>query len=279
MEVSTGNLVKVEYEGRLESGEIFDSSKHGDHSHPLEFVAGVGMVVKGFDDAVLGMKLNEEKEITIKPEEAYGMPDEKLQRKVPRSLLPQDQVPEVGMALYVETPQGPIPVKIVAVDKENITIDLNHPLAGKTLIFKIKVINIHESPEGDNDEISEREDKMDSERQMFKAKCSDCGADCEVPFKPTEGKPVRCRDCFAKNRPQRSFGGGHSGGGRFGGGRRFGGGDRGPRQMFKATCADCGQECEVPFKPTQGKPVRCKECFAKSKGSTREDFGNTEEEF
>jgi len=119
---------------------------------------------------------------------------------------------------------------------------------------------------------------MDSERQMFKAKCSDCGADCEVPFKPTEGKPVRCRDCFSKNRPQRSFGGGSRFGG--GGGRRFGnrGGDRGPRQMFKAVCSDCGQECEVPFKPTQGKPVRCKECFAKSKGNSS-NFEDSEEEF
>jgi len=158
MIVDKGKLVKVEYEGRFESGEVFDSSKHGDHSHPLEFIAGVGQVVKGFDDAILGMTLNEEKEIKILPEEAYGMPDEKLQRKVPRSLLPKDQVPQVGMALYVETPQGPLPVKIVAVDDENITIDLNHPLAGKTLLFKIKVIDIQNASKEALEEISERED-------------------------------------------------------------------------------------------------------------------------
>jgi CxxC-x17-CxxC domain-containing protein len=97
------------------------------------------------------------------------------------------------------------------------------------------------------------EDNME-DREMHEATCSDCGAQCEVPFKPTEGKPVRCQECFRKNRPQR----------RFGGNRGF---DRGPREMHKATCAECKKECEVPFKPTEGKPVFCKECFVKKKSS------------
>ena len=93
---------------------------------------------------------------------------------------------------------------------------------------------------------------MDSEREMHKATCSDCNAECEVPFKPTQGKPVRCQDCFRKNRPQRSFGGGNR--------RNF---NRGPREMHKATCAECKQECEVPFKPNGEKPVLCRDCFTK----------------
>ncbi len=99
------------------------------------------------------------------------------------------------------------------------------------------------------------------DREMFKATCADCGKACEVPFEPKEGRPVRCQECFRKNRPQRSFGGGGRGG--FGG-RRF---DRRPREMHKATCAECKKECEVPFKPTEGKPVFCKECYAKKKDS------------
>ena len=102
------------------------------------------------------------------------------------------------------------------------------------------------------------------DREMHDATCSDCGAECEVPFKPTEGKPVRCQDCFRKNRPQRSFGGNRG----FGGGR--GGFDRRPREMHKATCAECKQECEVPFKPSGDKPVFCKECFMKKKDSESE---------
>ena len=111
------------------------------------------------------------------------------------------------------------------------------------------------------------------DREMHDATCSDCGAACQVPFKPTEGKPVRCQDCFRKNRPQRSFGGGNRGG--FGGGR--GGFDRRPREMHKATCAECKQECEVPFKPSGDKPVYCKECFMKKKDS--ESGSESSEEF
>jgi len=104
------------------------------------------------------------------------------------------------------------------------------------------------------------------ERKMYKAICSDCGKECEVPFEPTEGKSVRCQECFRKNRPQRRFGGNR----RFGGSRDF---NRGPREMHKAVCAECGKECEVPFKPTEGRPVYCKECYAKKKDSEdREDF-------
>ncbi len=104
---------------------------------------------------------------------------------------------------------------------------------------------------------------------MYKAICTDCKKECEVPFKPTQGKPVRCQECFKKNRPQRSFND-HNSGRNFGGNnRRFGGNNRGfndkPREMHKATCSDCGKQCEVPFKPTQGKPVRCRECFSASR--------------
>ena len=106
------------------------------------------------------------------------------------------------------------------------------------------------------------------DREMHKAKCSDCGKDCEVPFKPTQGKPVRCQDCFRKSKPQGNFGG--RDGGRNGGNRNFGGNNRSfgndrPREMHKATCADCGKDCEVPFKPSRDKPVRCRDCFQASK--------------
>jgi len=112
---------------------------------------------------------------------------------------------------------------------------------------------------------------------MHDAICSDCGAACQVPFKPTEGKPVRCQDCFRKNRPQRSFGGGNRGGGRggFSGGR--GGFDRRPREMHKAICAECKKECEVPFKPSGDKPVYCKDCFMKRKDSESGSDNNSEE--
>ncbi len=87
---------------------------------------------------------------------------------------------------------------------------------------------------------------------MHRAVCSQCGKDCEVPFKPTGDKPIFCNDCFRNKRSSepRRFGGRDSG--------RFGSSDK---RMYKVVCDKCGKECEVPFKPTGDKPVYCKECF------------------
>jgi len=143
--IGNNDKVSLDYEGRLESGEVFDSSKHGDHSHPLEFTVGAGMVIPGFEQAVLGMEKDQEKEFTIESEQAYGSYNDLLKQKVPRNVLPQDQEPKEGMVLIVQTPEGQVPVKIIKVDKETVTIDLNHPLAGKKLIFKIKIVDVQKS--------------------------------------------------------------------------------------------------------------------------------------
>ncbi len=141
--IKKGGKVKLDYEGRFEDGTVFDSSTHGDHSHPLEFEVGSGQVIKGFDDAVVGMKKEEEKEFTLNPAEAYGESNPNLMQKVPRNALPKEQEPKPGMVLMVGAPDGrQFPVKITAVDKDSITVDLNHPLAGKKLIFKIKIVNV-----------------------------------------------------------------------------------------------------------------------------------------
>ena len=100
-------------------------------------------------------------------------------------------------------------------------------------------------------------------RQDYEVTCSECGVQTTVPFKPTEGRPVKCRDCFAKGRPPRGAGGfgdrpprreGGGGGGGFGG-------DRGERQYHDATCTRCGVQTQVPFKPTPGRDVLCRDCF------------------
>jgi FKBP-type peptidyl-prolyl cis-trans isomerase 2 len=142
MTIKDKSKVTMDYEGRLESGEIFDSSKHGDHSHPLTFTVGDNMVIPGFEKAVLGMKIGEEKEFTILPEEAYGMPDDRFFQEVPRNALPSDPEPKEGMTLLMRTPEGDIPVMISEVKEDSVLLNLNHPLAGKTLIFKIKILKI-----------------------------------------------------------------------------------------------------------------------------------------
>jgi len=96
---------------------------------------------------------------------------------------------------------------------------------------------------------------MDNRKQMFQVVCDKCGKNCEVPFRPSGGKPVLCRDCFGQQRNKHQ---GRSG-------------DRhnrsSDRKMFQAVCDKCGKNCEVPFRPTAGKPIYCNECFGKSSSS------------
>lgn len=145
MEVQANDHVKVEYEGKLEDGTIFDSSKN--HGKPLEFKAGTGQVIKGFDSAVIGMKKDEEKTITIKPEDGYGPVRKELVTDIPKQKLPEGEVKE-GMVLAVQSPDGQqFPATVIKVHEDKITIDMNPPLAGKTLNFKLKVTDIKRDKE------------------------------------------------------------------------------------------------------------------------------------
>jgi len=141
MKAKEGSKVKIEYEGKLDDGTVFDSSEK--HGKPLEFEIGKGMVIKGFEEAIIGMEKGQEKEVTIKPEEGYGEHNDQLIKKVPREQLPKEQEPIKGMMLLLSSPDGrQFPVKIEEVTDKEITLDLNHPLAGKTLHFKIKLVEI-----------------------------------------------------------------------------------------------------------------------------------------
>jgi len=137
MTISKGDKIKVDYEGKFENGEVFDASaKHG---QPLAFEAGAGMVVKGFDNAVIGMEVGEEKEVTLQPEDAYGMPDDKAIQRVPKRMMPPDI--EVGSELGIPLDNGQtMPATVIAITGDMVKIDMNHPLAGKTLVFKIKIV-------------------------------------------------------------------------------------------------------------------------------------------
>lgn len=110
------------------------------------------------------------------------------------------------------------------------------------------------------------------DRQMHTATCSDCGNECQVPFRPTGEKPVFCSTCFEK----------HDGGGirsnRFGGDRheRRERSRSEDREMFTAVCDKCGEECQVPFRPTPGKPIFCDNCFEKTSDRSGRSSGNTE---
>lgn len=136
-----GDKVKVHYTGKLEDGTVFDSSRERD---PLEFELGGGNMIAGFDEAVHGMTVGENKTTNIPSEEGYGAKDENMIFTVPKDQLPPEIKPEEGMQLSMQHPSGQnIPVVVTKVTEEDIEIDANHPLAGKNLIFDIELVEIN----------------------------------------------------------------------------------------------------------------------------------------
>jgi peptidylprolyl isomerase len=139
-QVKAGDTVRIHYTGTLDDGTQFDSSAGRD---PLEFAVGSGQVIPGFDKAVDGMAVGESKSVKIDPEDAYGERHEQLVQEVPKSSLPEDIDPEVGMRLQASTPNGQVMQLVVTeVREEAITVDGNHPLAGKALNFDIELVEI-----------------------------------------------------------------------------------------------------------------------------------------
>lgn len=135
-----GDTVAVHYTGKLDSGEVFDSSQGRD---PLEFQVGSGQVIPGFDRAVDGLAVGESREVRIEPDEGYGEPREDLVVDVERSQFPAEAEPEVGQQVQVQVAPGQNRVATIQeIGDEAITLDLNHPLAGKSLTFDVELVDI-----------------------------------------------------------------------------------------------------------------------------------------
>ena len=142
MAVDKGSKVKVEYEGKFDDGTVFDSTAKHDNV-PLEFEVGKGNVIRGFEEAVMGMEKGEEKEISVDPKKGYGDRDPGRLKKISKDKLPQGNELKAGMMIALQAPNGmQVPGKIASVDVDSVMLDLNHPLAGRTLHFKIKVVDV-----------------------------------------------------------------------------------------------------------------------------------------
>lgn len=155
MEAKNGSLVKVHYTGKI-NGEVFDSSEG---KEPLMFKVGDHRVIKGFEDAVIGMKKGDKKTVKISKEEGYGVRDEKLVSEIPKNQLGDlskkvDLKP--GVSFQLKDQMGNVALATVAeVKDDSIVLDLNHPLAGKDLTFDIEVVEVMEAKGKDEHESCE----------------------------------------------------------------------------------------------------------------------------
>jgi FKBP-type peptidyl-prolyl cis-trans isomerase 2 len=137
--VETTSKVKVHYTGRLEDGTIFDTSI-AEGREPLEVELGLGQLIKGFENGLIDMMEGDKKTIELSIEDSYGEPKPEFISEVPKSNVPEGI--QVGESLQGMGPKGPVNVKVVSVNEETVTLDANHPLAGKNLIFDLEVVNI-----------------------------------------------------------------------------------------------------------------------------------------
>ena len=135
-----GDTVHIHYSGALDDGTVFDSSAGRD---PLSFTIGSGQVIPGFEEAVIGMAIDEKKNVTIPVDKAYGPRNEELIMTVPKEQVPPDLNPEVGQKLQMQGPNNtPVVVEVTEVAEEHIKLDANPPLAGKDLVFDIELVEI-----------------------------------------------------------------------------------------------------------------------------------------
>jgi len=139
-EVKQGDTVRIHYTGTLTTGETFDSSEGRD---PLEFTVGSGQIIPGLDAALPGMAVGEKKTVEVPCVDAYGETDPNATQTVERAQIPDDIPLDLGTQLQVQTPEGQVmPVTVAEVTETEVTLDANHPLAGKDLTFNIELVEV-----------------------------------------------------------------------------------------------------------------------------------------
>jgi FKBP-type peptidyl-prolyl cis-trans isomerase SlyD len=138
-------VITMEYTLRLADGEVADTSEGGE---PLEFIHGQGQIIPGLEEAVLGMQVGEEKDIVVAPADGYGEAEPELKETLPRDIFPAEM--EVGDAFRMRTDGGhTVVVYVESIDNEQVVVDLNHPLAGETLHFHVKIVGAREATDED----------------------------------------------------------------------------------------------------------------------------------
>lgn len=142
--VKDGMMVSVEYTLKNSEGKVIETSKG---QKPLKYIHGNKMMIPGLEKALTGMKVGGEKHVTVKPEDGYGKIDPKAVQEVPKDKIPANAL-KVGAVLAARSPDGMVvPMTVREIKENTVVMDLNHPMAGKTLVFDIKVVDIQPAPQ------------------------------------------------------------------------------------------------------------------------------------
>jgi len=140
--VKDKKVVQMNYIGTLTDGSVFSQSQK---DKPLEFMVGAGKIIPALEKQILGMKVGDKKKITVKAVDAYGEYDKTALKEFPKSVFPKDATFTVGERFVVQTPNGPYPITIAEVKDKSVVVDLNHPLAGKDLMFDVQIVKIRDA--------------------------------------------------------------------------------------------------------------------------------------
>ena len=138
--IENGNTVTVNYTGRLEDGTIFDSSLNEGRT-PLVATLGQGQLIPGFEEGLMGLSTGEKRTVEIEPENAYGQHNPMMIQEIEKTNVPEGV--QVGDTLQGMNQYGPINVTVSEVKEETVVLDMNHPLAGKKLIFDLEVVSVN----------------------------------------------------------------------------------------------------------------------------------------
>lgn len=175
MKIAENTYVAMEYRLSLDSGEELDRSPEGE---ALGFIVGADMVIPGLEKGLLGYKVGDTPTVTIEAEDGYGPTDPDLIQEVPREQFPDDVEPEAGMVFETESSHGEALISVVAVNDDFVTVDLNHPLAGKRLVFEVKIVEVRSPSAEELAELAADEEEA----------ADGCGCGCASPSKE-ERKP------------------------------------------------------------------------------------------
>jgi FKBP-type peptidyl-prolyl cis-trans isomerase SlyD len=142
MKIKSGTFVSVDYRLSLEDGALVEESQA---DRPLQFIVGLGQMMPGLEQRLLDMEAGQKAAFTLEPDEAYGQHRPELRDKIPRDKFPADARLEEGVVFHAATPHGAMRFTILAVNEEDVDVDLNHPLAGKRLCFDVEVKEVREA--------------------------------------------------------------------------------------------------------------------------------------